>query len=97
MAVSGIYTNFAGVNNKQKTSIMRVEELSREQLVELKECYMTMLADEGTFSEVVGRDYDEPSYEDLFNADSIIPDDVVLRNYEGIEFVKDDFLCTADR
>lgn len=70
---------------------MNVHELNREQLTELKQRYLTFLADEGTFAEVVGVDYDEPSMEDLARADEIVPDDVVFRQWEGTDFVEDDF------
>lgn len=73
---------------------MNVREISREQMHELKEAYLTKLADEGTFAEVLGVDYDEPSYEDFSNADDIVPDDVMFREYDGIDFVSDDFFCT---
>ena len=73
---------------------MNVRELSREQMHELKEAYLTKLADEGTFAEVLGVDYDEPSYEDFSNADDIVPDDVMFREYDGIDFVSNDFFCT---
>ena len=52
---------------------------------------MTQLADEGDFAEF-GVDYDEPSYGDLANADEIVPDDVVFREWEGTEFVEEDFV-----
>lgn len=74
---------------------MDVKELSREQLVEVKQHYLTQLADEGNYAEVLGVDYDEPSYYDLANADEIVPDDVIFKNYEGVYFVHDDFFCTA--
>ena len=74
---------------------MEVRELSKEQMHELKENYLIKLADEGTFAEVVGVDYDAPSYEDLSNADEIIPDDAIFREYEGVDFVPDDFFCTT--
>ena len=73
---------------------MDVRDLNREQLTELKQHYMVQLTNEGTFAEIVGRDYDAPSMEDLANADDIVPDDVIFRNYEGINFVADDFFCT---
>ena len=60
---------------------MDVRDLSREQLVELKQHYISELVNEGTFAEVMNRDYDEPSYSDLANADEIVPDD---------------FFCTAN-
>ena len=75
---------------------MDVLELSREQLVELKQNYLTQLANEGSFAEVLDVDYDSPSYNDLQNADEIVPDDVVFKNYEGIDFTNEDFFCTAN-
>ena len=75
---------------------MDVLQLSREQIVELKGNYLTQLADEGTFSEVLGVDYDEPSYWDLANADEIVPDCVIFKNYDGVDFVNDDFFCSAN-
>lgn len=70
---------------------MTLQELSKDQLHELKERYLMELADEGTFAEVLGVDYDEPSYEDLSNADDIVPDDVMFREYDGIDLLSDDF------
>ena len=75
---------------------MDVLELSREQLVELKQNYLTQLADEGSYAEVLDVDYNEPSYWDIANADEIVPDDVIMKNYEGTCFVPDDFFCTAN-
>jgi len=75
---------------------MDVLELSREQLTELKQNYLEQLANEGSYAEVLDVDYDEPSYWDLANADEIVPDDVIFRNYEGICFENDDFFCTAN-
>ena len=72
-----------------------VTELTRDELRELKCNYMYELANEGTFAEVMDRDYDEPSYWDLANADEIIPDDVVFRQYEGVSFVEEDFFCNV--
>ena len=74
---------------------MDVLELSRDQLIELKQNYLTQLADEGSYAEVLDVDYNEPSYGDLTNADEIVPDDVIFHEYEGIDFVPDDFFCTA--
>lgn len=71
---------------------MKVTELNREQLIQLKQRYLTELADEGTFAEILDVDYDEPSYSDLANADEIVPDDVVFRNWEGVNFVEEDFV-----
>lgn len=75
---------------------MDVRDLSREQLTELKENYLTQLADEGSFAEIMDVDYDAPSYWDLANADNIVPDDVIFRAYEGFDFVHDDFFCMTN-
>lgn len=74
---------------------MDVLELSREQLVELKQNYLEQLADEGSYAEILNVDYNEPSYLDLANADEIVPDCVIFKNYEDVCFVNDDFFCTA--
>lgn len=71
---------------------MKVTELNREQLTQLKQRYLGILADEGTFAEVLDVDYDEPSYSDLANADEIVPDDVIFDHYEGSNFVEEDFV-----
>lgn len=71
--------------------ILTVRDLSREQMRQLKCHYMMQLVNEGAFAEVVGRDYDEPSYADFENAGEIVPDDVIFRNYDGICFVEEDF------
>ena len=75
---------------------MNVTELTREQLTELKCNYLEQLADEGTFAEVLDVDYNEPSDYDLINADEIVPDCVIFKNYEDVCFVNDDFFCTAN-
>lgn len=71
---------------------MKVTELTREQLIQLKQRYLTILANEGTFAAVVGRGYDEPSYGDLADADEIVPDEVVFRQWENTNFVEEDFV-----
>lgn len=70
---------------------MTVSELTREQLIQLKQDYMVQLADCGEFAEVMGVDYDEPSYGDLADADEIIPDSVIYEHYGDISFDEDDF------
>lgn len=75
---------------------MTIKDLSKDQLHELKERYLMKLADDGTFAEVMDVDYNEPSYGDLANADEIVPDDVIEREYECVLFVEDDFFCAAN-
>lgn len=70
---------------------MTIDDLTKDQMLELKQMYLTQLADEGSYAEVVGVDYDEPSYADLANADEIVPDDIIYKKYDGAEFYEDDF------
>lgn len=70
---------------------MNVYDLTRDQLAELKANYLCRLADEGTFAEMLGVDYNEPSWGDLANADEIVPDDVIFEEYAATDFVEEDF------
>lgn len=70
---------------------MNVKELNRDQIHELKQAYLIRLSDEGTFAEVLGVDYDSPSWGDMANADEIVPDDVIFEEYECTDFVEEDF------
>ena len=69
---------------------MNVTELNRDQLIELKQGYLEVLNESGEHEEVVGVSYDE-----LANADEIVPDDVIFNYYDGIIFSEDDFFCSA--
>lgn len=62
---------------------MTVYDLNRDQLVELKQQYLTNFSGE------------EPSYEELANADEIITDEQIYRYCEDITFTPDDFFCSA--
>ena len=73
-----------------------VTELSRAELIELKQNYMYELADCGEFAEVLNREYDEPAYADLADADEIISDKFIFEYYAGIGFVEDDFFCNLE-
>ena len=72
---------------------MAVQELNREQLQQLKIRYIGELADEGIFGEIVygNPSITEPSYDDYANVDELIPDDVIVEHFDGVEFVADDF------
>lgn len=74
---------------------MTVYDLNREQLTELKQAYYSELVNEGTFGEIIGRDYDEPSYYDLAMIDEIISDEFICEHYAGCIFTEDDFFCTC--
>lgn len=74
---------------------MTVQELNREQLIQLKQAYLSKLDDEGTLNEVLYNDPDNDeglSYGELANADTLIPDEVVFNEYRGIHFTEDDFV-----
>ena len=71
---------------------MTVHELNREQLIQLKQQYLCQLAEEGCYAEVRGVPYDEPSYGDLADADEIVSDDVIFRNYDDVYFTEEDFV-----
>ena len=70
---------------------MKVTELNRTQLKELKERYLINLADEGIYDLWMGVDYKGPSWSDLANADKLISDETIFKEFEGINFVKEDF------
>lgn len=83
------------INTSKET--MTVQELNREQLIELKGSYYSTLVNEGTFAEITGKGYDEPSTLDMANIDNDVPDELIFSYYEGMTFTKEDFFCTADR
>ena len=66
---------------------MKVTELNREQLVSLKERYLCDWYDS----------YDQcPSWEELADADSIIPDELVFDYFDDTDFVEEDFACQTN-
>lgn len=62
---------------------MTVCELTKEQMLELKQQYLT-----GHLLEVEGR---SPSYGELAAADEIVPDWIIFNQYGGTIFSPDDF------
>lgn len=69
---------------------MMVEDLNREQLAEVKRWYLYGLADCGDYAEVLDTDHDEPTEDDLKNADSIVPDEAVFDFYDFAKFYIDE-------
>jgi hypothetical protein len=67
---------------------MTVYELSRDQLIELKQAYITEKNDE------VG---EGTSWGELADADELVDDKEIFAAYECYDFVNDDFFCTAGR
>lgn len=66
---------------------MNVNELSREQLVELKQNYLCELADK--------RNGEGVSYGELASADELVSDDEIFDYYSGTDFVTEDFVCSG--
>ena len=75
-----------------KTDVITVEDLSVDQLRELKLSYYSVLVNEGSFSEVMGVDLNEPSAYMIVNVDDYISDEFTKEYYEGVIFSKDDFM-----
>ena len=65
---------------------MKVRELTRDELLELKSRYYTELLDQKGES---------PSYGELANVDTLVTDEEVYEAYDGIDFVKDDFFSNG--
>lgn len=75
---------------------MVVKKLSRNQLIELKQSYLINLDNNGTLNAVLYNDNecdDHISYDELINADKLVSDDVILREYDGAQFSNDDFFA----
>ena len=62
---------------------MKVQDLTRDQLVELKQGYLC------------GRP-EEPSWEELAQADTLISDEEIFSAYDGYNFVPEDFVCSSN-
>lgn len=65
---------------------MNVRELSRDELLELKSRYYTERLDQN--GEI-------PSYGELANVDTLVTDEEVYEEYDGIDFVKEDFFSNG--
>ena len=72
-----------------------VDELTREELIELKEAYMCELVNEGTYGETFGVEWNEPSWGEIAASDELVPDEVVFEHYSGVSFVDEDFFCNC--
>ncbi len=68
---------------------LTVTELSREQIIELKQDYLFRYYQETADEE------DGPSQAELSDADDIISDGMIFEAYESTLFTADDFFCTA--
>lgn len=65
---------------------MTVYDLNREQLIELKQHYLTQMYEQ--------RGESVSQYE-LSIADEVVPDQMVYEHFDDVDFVNDDFFCSA--
>lgn len=65
---------------------MKVTELSRDELIELKQRYYTEKLD------TVG---ESPSYGELADIDELVTDEEVYAEYDDVDFVPDDFFTNT--
>lgn len=70
---------------------MKVTELNREQIIQLKQRRLIFMADRGCYARYLNVDYDAPSYEDMARADELVEDWEIFEEYEWCEFTEDDF------
>ena len=70
---------------------MTVYDLSRDQLVELKQNHL-----EEYLKHYADPINDEIGWADLMRADEIVPDEVIFELYEDTIFTDDDFFCSAN-
>ena len=66
---------------------MRVTELSRDELTELKTRH---------YSDLLDQRGETPSYGELSAIDELVTDEEVYEAYEDVDFVKDDFFCNSE-
>lgn len=70
---------------------MYYEDLNENQKHQLAEAWLCELVDLGIYAEVMGVDWDEPSWGELANASELVPEDVLEEKYGGTVFTEDDF------
>ena len=70
-----------------KYDILTVYDLNSEQMLELKQAYLTQMLDE-----TEGR---SPSWDELACADEIVDNRLIFDAYANTVFSNDDFVCSA--
>lgn len=63
---------------------MSVKELTREQLIELKQNYYCNVLNNNA------------SYGELADIDNLVSDNEIFEEYDGIIFTNDDFFCSCE-
>lgn len=70
-----------------KYDVLTVYDLSPEQMLELKQAYLTQMFDE--------TEERSPSWDELARADEIVDDQLIFDAYANTVFSNDDFVCSA--
>lgn len=68
---------------------MKVKELNRDQLIELKGKYLD--------NKIYEEENRGASYGELAQADTLVTDKEIFEEYAGTDFVNDDFACTTGK
>ncbi|MGN1217957.1 MAG: hypothetical protein ACI4TD_08270 [Phocaeicola sp.] len=67
---------------------MTVQELNRDQLIEIKESMLV---------ERMDAEGDWPSWDEIANADSLVSDEDVFEEYANTVFTEADFFCSYEQ
>ena len=70
-----------------KFDVLTVYDLNLEQILELKQVYLTQMFEE--------TEEESPSWDELARADEIVDDNLIFDAYAGTVFSNDDFVCSA--
>ena len=70
-----------------KYDVLTVYDLSPEQMIELKQTYLTQMFEE--------TEEESLSWNELARADEIVDDSLIFDAYAGTVFSNDDFVCSA--
>ena len=70
-----------------KYDVLIVYDLNPEQILELKQVYLTQMFEE--------TEEESPSWDELARADEIVDDSLIFDAYAGTLFSNDDFVCSA--
>ena len=70
-----------------KYDVLTVYDLNPDQMLELKQAYLTQMFDE--------TEERSPSWDELARADEIVDDSLIFDAYAGTLFSNDDFVCSA--
>ena len=71
-----------------KFDVLTVYDLNLEQILELKQVYLTQMFEE--------TEEESPSWDELARADEIVDDNLIFDAYAGTVFSNDDFVCSAE-